>query len=341
MDRETRLRRAAPWIVVLGVAFTSLSAILIRLSSAPPLAVATYRQLFAVLMTAPLWAFSRRARKRPHAAGTTPPADELTRTAAELAPPTAELAPPADELTRTAAELAPPTAELARTAALLVLSGVFLALHFATWFSAVRLTSVVHATVLVTTHPLMVMIASALFLGERPSARAVIGIVAVLVGSLVLAFGGTSGGNVPTLRGNVLAVLGAAAVTGYFVVGRSVRASVEAHSYNLVVYSTAGVVLAVAAALLGQSLGPFAPREYMLFAALAFFCTMLGHSVFNWALRYVRPALVSATIVLEPVFASLIAVPVLQEVPGPRTALGGALAIAGILLVAARSRSTS
>ena len=72
--------------------------------------------------------------------------------------------------------------------------------------------------------------------------------------------------------------------------------------------------------------------------AMAVFCTLLGHSVFSWALRYLPPAFISTVKLLEPVFASVLGFVFLREIPSLATVTGAMLIIIGISLL---SRETS
>ena len=60
---------------------------------------------------------------------------------------------------------------------------------------------------------------------------------------------------------------------------------------------------------------------------------ILGHTVLNWALRYVEASLISGTILAEPVVSALLAWLILSERPGLATLLGGAVVLAGLFLL--------
>jgi drug/metabolite transporter (DMT)-like permease len=226
-----------------------------------------------------------------------------------------------------------------RTVLLLVGSGVFLAAHFATWVSSLAYTSVVHSTVLVTMHPILVILGSVLFLKKRvPPIRIALTIVA-LVGAVVLASGGSVRGIAPTLKGDLLAFLGAVAIAGYLVIGSWARSGLSATLYNAVVHTVAAGVLVALALGTGRSLTGYSLREWIIFAALALFCTILGHALLNWALRYVSAIDVSAAILLEPVFASVIAALLFDEIPGYRTIIGAAIVLSSIAAMRATRRT--
>jgi drug/metabolite transporter (DMT)-like permease len=217
-----------------------------------------------------------------------------------------------------------------RTVLLVVVGGIFLALHFATWITSLSMTSVVHSTVLVTIHPIIVLVGSAVFLHHRLQRPRLVATLVALAGAVLLSAGGSARGMQPTVAGDLLALAGAVAVAGYIVIGSYVRRTLTAGWYNFLVHLVAAVVLMGIAAAFRQPLAPYPWREFAIFAALAVFCTILGHSLVNWALKFVSAPDVSLAILLEPVFASVLAALLFGEIPGFRTVLG-ALVVLGAL----------
>lgn len=276
-------------VVLAAVFFVSFSAILVRLSSTPAIALAAWRMGVSTVLMVPVLVVSRaRGRDRGGVHG-----------------------------------------ERYRIP-LVILSGFFLAIHFAAWITSLSLTSVTHATVLVTLHPVVVILASAIFLREQVAPMALAGSLGAILGAGILAMGGSLTGITPTAAGNALALVGAVAVAGYLVLGRSVRQYTGAAEYNLLVYGTAALVLLIFAGIAGQSFGPYTIREFAIYLALALFCTILGHGLFNWALRQLPATEISLAVLLEPVFASFMAVLVFGEIPGP-VSVAGAIIILGSL----------
>jgi drug/metabolite transporter (DMT)-like permease len=96
------------------------------------------------------------------------------------------------------------------------------------------------------------------------------------------------------------------------------------------VYGSSAVLLLLWCRAAGVDLGPYSGREYLLFALLAIFPTILGHSVFNWALKYVRASFVATSVLGEPVFATILAVFFFAELPTVWTLVGGAMILVGI-----------
>lgn len=285
-----------PYLAILvGVFAVSFSALFVRLSSAPPLIVATYRLLFTFLLLAPFAAAGRFSGVR-----------GMSR----------------------------------RQVGLAAASGLFLALHFVTWFTSLHYTSVASSVVIVTTQPVFVVIGSWLFFRERVPRLALLGGGLALAGSVVIGSGDFQVG-MRAFVGDLLALAAAVLVSGYLLIGRRLRGSVELQGYTFVTYGTSTLVLVAASALVRVPFHPYPLRDWLLFLALAAVCTVLGHTVFNWVLRYVQASVVSVSILGEPIGAIVWASIFLGENPTPRQLAGGTLILAGLFLftrVAARQK---
>jgi drug/metabolite transporter (DMT)-like permease len=224
------------------------------------------------------------------------------------------------------------------TLGLAMVSGVFLAAHFATWITSLDYTSVASSVGLVSTYPAFVAVASYLWLGERASWRTVAGILIAVAGSVVVGYGDLGAGSEPLL-GDLLALLGGLAGAGYMLVGRSVRRTASLLAYIFVAYSTGAAVLVMVCLVAGQPFTGYSRETYLVLLLLALVPQILGHSSFNWALRYLSATFVSVTVLGEPIGATLLAILVLGEVPPPIRMGGVALILAGIYLASQGERS--
>ena len=90
---------------------------------------------------------------------------------------------------------------------------------FASWIRSLQMTSVASSTTLVSTTPLFVAIFAYFCLGERLSRHSWIGILLVLAGSGLIA-GSDFHFSKEALVGDLLAVAGALAASGYLLAGR-------------------------------------------------------------------------------------------------------------------------
>jgi drug/metabolite transporter (DMT)-like permease len=240
----------------------------------------------------------------------------------------------------------------AREWILALLSGTFLALHFAVWVTSLQYTSVASSVVLVSTTPLWVALLSPLVLRERVGAAAYVGLVLALVGGTVVGlsdactwqagsiacpaaaafFGGTA------FLGDFLALAGAWMAAGYMLVGRKLRAKMDLIPYIFVVYGMSAILLVAFMFGLGESPLGFSPVTYLWLVLLALVPQLLGHSIFNWSLKYIPVSLVSITLLGEPVGSTILAYFILQQQPGWAKIGGAVLILVGIWL-AARSGS--
>lgn len=216
-----------------------------------------------------------------------------------------------------------------RTLSGAVLSGLFLALHFAFWITSLGYTSVASSVVLVTTAPLFVAPISHWLTGDRVSWRMVLGILVALGGTAVIAFG-AAGADPGALLGNGLALLGAATVAGHHLMGRRLLRELPVAAYISVVYPTAALALFVAALASGGPLAGYAPETYGYLVLLALIPQVLGHSSLNWSLSRLSAVAVSTAVMAEPVGATLLALLLLGEAPRPTELLGGAIVLAGV-----------
>jgi drug/metabolite transporter (DMT)-like permease len=226
-----------------------------------------------------------------------------------------------------------------RDVGLAALAGAFLAIHFATWIASLAYTSVAASTVLVTTNPIWIAAASWLLFRERPGAGLAAGIVLALVGSVaIFAAGGTGlAGEHPAL-GNALALIGAIMVSGYLLIGRSLRRRLSLLAYIWLVYGAAAGVLLLAVLATGGPLLGFTSAAYAILLALAIGPQLAGHTAFNWALRYLSPAFIAIAILGEPVGAALLAFLILGERVAPLELAGFVLLLVGIYCAARSER---
>ena len=255
--------------VLLGVAGVSLSAVLVRWSTAPSLILVLYRVGMAAALLAPYTLLRHREELR----------------------------------------------TLARREVLLCLaSGAFLGLHFAAYFESLRYTSIASSVVLVDTEVLFVALGTVLVLRQRLSGRAWL--------AVTLAFGGSV----------VIALSGALCMAVYTMIGTVCRKNISTTVYTFLVYCSAALTVLVIALFGGLPLTGYGAENVLTAFGMAVFCTLLGHSVFSWGLKYLPPAFISTAKLLEPVFASVWGLALFGERPGVLTLLGGAVIIAGVAL---------
>lgn len=214
---------------------------------------------------------------------------------------------------------------------LCAVSGAFLGLHFAAYFESLRWTSIASSVVLVDTEVLFVALGSLLILHKRLSGRAWLAVALAFGGSVIVAMADTAAG-ADALRGDLIALSGALFMAVYTMIGAVCRKRLSTNIYTFLVYSVAAAVLLVILLATGTPLGGYGSINYLSGLGMAVFCTLLGHSVFSWGLKYLPPAFISTVKLLEPVFASVWGLILFSERPGLLVILGGAVILSGIAL---------
>ena len=218
-----------------------------------------------------------------------------------------------------------------RDLALACLSGIFLALHFAVWITSLNYTSVASSTVLVAMQPLFVISGGYFLYRERVGKKGLLGAALALAGSIVIGINDFHLGG-QALWGDLLAFAGAIFVAAYVLIGRNLRARMSLFPYTFLVYGAATVVLLLLNIIKGEAFYPYPAETWLWFLCLAIFPTIFGHTLYNWALKYVKAAVVSVSTLGEPVGATILAYFIFREIPTVIQMCGGFIIIAGLYI---------
>lgn len=211
----------------------------------------------------------------------------------------------------------------------LLVVGVVLSLHFATWITSLSLTSVASSVIFVHADPIFVSVVSHFVFGERLTRRRLLGILMAFMGATIIAYGDI-GVRETTITGDMMALIGAVMLGIYILSGRRLRQRLSLVSYVTPVYGASAVTLIFSCVLTGTSLASYPLKEYLLFLAIAVVPMIFGHTVYNWALKYLEAPVVSIGLLGEPVGATILALVILNEVPAPLAVIGGIVTLSGI-----------
>jgi drug/metabolite transporter (DMT)-like permease len=198
---------------------------------------------------------------------------------------------------------------------------------------------VASSVVLVTTHPIFVGIGGWLFLKERIGMNLVLGIALTVLGSGLISYGDMALSK-EAFMGDGFALLGAMAASGYLLVGRKMRKDQDLFSYIFPVYSTAGLILILFSLIFQKPFWGYSSSTYLYFFLLALVPQLIGHTTFNWALRYLPASMVAITILGEPIGSTILAYFILGEGLTIWKIIGGISIFAGIL-IALKKRTKS
>jgi drug/metabolite transporter (DMT)-like permease len=209
--------------------------------------------------------------------------------------------------------------------------GIALALHFAFWIASLRFTSVAVSVLLVNTAPAIVAALSYLLWGERLTYRGAMGIFLSICGIVILV--GQDLYRIDSWKGALLALLGAVMFAVYLLIGRSSRQSTSLLGYVYPTYVTATTILLILVFAGNAPLQGFSSRTHFFMILLGVLPQCLGHTSYNWALRYLSATVISMLMLAEPVLATLFAWWILGEEVTLLVAVGAAFVATGIFTV--------
>lgn len=229
---------------------------------------------------------------------------------------------------------------------LVLASGILLAVHFASWISSLAYTTVASSVVIVATSPMWVSILAIFLLKEVIHSKLWVGLLLALAGTLIVGLLAdcqfielrvvcATNPNLPASNaslGNMLALIGAFCSAGYLIVGRKVRGSISLLSYIFLVYGISAIILLMLAVISESPLMGLKPSVYGWCFLLALIPQLIGHSSFNWALKFVPASIVSIFLLAEPVISTILALFFLREPPKTAELFGGALILTGIYI---------
>ncbi|TCI22002.1 DMT family transporter [Exiguobacterium sp. SL-9] len=213
----------------------------------------------------------------------------------------------------------------------LLLSGTLLAFHFWLWFLSLDYTTVASSTLFVTSSPIFVLIGNAIIFKKNPTRKGLAFALIAVLGGMLVAAGDIQLGR-EALFGDLLALIAALLIAGYWLVGQHVRTEMNTNTYSFSVYLVATFVLCFMLLIRGTTFTDFESVNWWYFLALAFFPTILGHNLFNYALARVSATVVSITILGEALWGMLFGFAFFEERLGVMQWVGAAVLLGGIYL---------
>ena len=217
-----------------------------------------------------------------------------------------------------------------RSALLSIAGGCIMGLHFAAYFQALRLTSIASCAVLANLTVIFVAIGAVLIFRQKLNWRVWGAILLAFGGAIIITLGGSASGK-GSLAGDLLAVAAAICLAAYTMIGTVCRRSVSTTLYTFLAYSAAALTAVLLCLISRTPLTEYAPANIVTALCMAVFCTLLGHSVASWALKYLPAPFVSTVQLLDCVFSTIWGVLLFQEIPTAVVLFGGVICILGIL----------
>lgn len=200
---------------------------------------------------------------------------------------------------------------------LLGLAGISLGLHFSFWIASLHYTSVASASVLVTMHPVMLIVAERLIFKKTFRSIVWIGVLLSFTGSVLLGVADDASLEMfpDALLGNAFAFTAALIFVVYFMLGRKIRQYTEWIDYVFYVYLYATITCITLTLFWVGGIPAVSGTALLIGIALAIGPTILGHGSMNYAVKYISPTLLSTLVLSEVIFAAIAAYVIFNEMP--------------------------
>ena len=217
------------------------------------------------------------------------------------------------------------------------LAGIALAFHFIGFFVAMRFTTVAAGTALTALQPIFAAYLVKRLGGHIPR-QAWIGMIISLSGVLII-----TGVDFQISRrafiGDLAAIACAALAALYVLLGSHAQRSISTSTYTSICYLVCALT-ALPIALISQTqIWGFKAREWWLLLALIAGAQILGHTMFNLALKRVSPAIVSLIVFFEVPVSAILAFWWLDQLPPTGTIPGLILLLIGCGIFVLRSKN--
>jgi drug/metabolite transporter (DMT)-like permease len=214
-------------------------------------------------------------------------------------------------------------------------AGLFLALHFAAWVSSLKFTSVANSVVLVNTSPLWVAVFAPFITREKIKRTVVLSVSMSIFGLVIIGYGDYAAGG-SALTGDLLALIGGFCTAGYLLMGRRLRQKLSLIAYVTVCYGSSAIILWSLVIVLDFPIWGFSGQTVTALFSMALLPQLVGHSCYNWALKYFSTSFIALSLLGEPIGSTLLAYIFFHEGLTFVKMIGGVFILSAIYLAAKR-----
>ncbi len=221
-----------------------------------------------------------------------------------------------------------------------LLAGIFTAVDFAFWNSSLKFTTAANATLLGNTAPLWVALFALLIFRERLRGIFWFGLILALTGAALVM--GSDFLRHPTLGlGDLMASTAAIFYAAYQLTTQRGRKHIDPFRYTWIVGVSATLGMLIINLLLGNPLTGYSTQTWIIFFATAIVSQIIGYLAITYSLGYLPASVVSPTLIGQPILTTILAIPLLGEIPNTLQWIGGGIALAGIYIVNQSHRQTA
>ena len=209
---------------------------------------------------------------------------------------------------------------------------VAFALDIATFFVALRHTTVADAITISALQPVVILFFAGALFGEKVNRRHVLSTIVAILG-IVLVVQGSARSGEATLFGELMAVAALFCWAWYFIASKAARRHLDTLEYLCVMWIVGVPVIGVLGLIFGQVPGDDLSARAFLWVLVVVFLPGTGHLLINWAHRHATLLITSLMTLLMPVISTAGAAIFLDQSVGPVQWLGIAIVLAALAYV--------
>ncbi|MBC8213864.1 MAG: EamA family transporter [Candidatus Marinimicrobia bacterium] len=215
-----------------------------------------------------------------------------------------------------------------------IVAGIFLGIHFAFFFGALKYTTIANATFLGTLAPVFTLIIERNYLKRKFNSPTMFGIILALIGAGII-LGYKFDLSAENTLGNILALTCSIWLAIVMVISENIRTKDGTLPYTRMLYFVSAFTLLILILFSGDSLTGFSNKEYFGLLMLGIIPTILGHNSMYYAMRYVSPTVVATFPLGEPILATIFGAIIFggNEIPQAYLYVGGLVTLSGLLLL--------
>lgn len=212
------------------------------------------------------------------------------------------------------------------------LGGLFTAFDFTFWNSSLAFTTAANATLLGNTAPLWVALATWLIFRQKLQGKFWFGLI-IALGGAALVMGSDFLLHPRFGMGDLMASAAAIFYASYQMVTQRGRQHLDAFRYTWLATLFATFAIGAVNLVLKNPFTGYDPRTWLVFFATALVSQTIGYLSITYALGHLPAHIVSPTLITQPVLTTLLAIPLLNEIPTFWQGIGGMIALTGIYLI--------
>lgn len=203
------------------------------------------------------------------------------------------------------------------------------------FFNGLSMTSTISASIIMTTNPIIVLIASYLILHEPATKMKIAGVFMGSMGAILLILRNDVSWTEGSFLGDVLIFMNATSYGIYLILVKPLMRRYKPMTIIKWIFLM-GLIMIIPIGIKDVFVVNWATMPLSGWTSIIYviiFTTVLAYLLNMWALKFVSPTVVSYYVYLQPLFATLVAVIFLNEIPGTNLILFAVMIFAGVFLV--------